>query len=346
MPNETTAPTTSAAAHWNRVLAPFKQADTRRALLQVANTVVPFAVLWGLAYLSLEVSYLLTLALAVPTALLVVRLFILQHDCGHGAFFPSRRANNVLGFLLGIVTLTPYKYWRRTHAIHHATSGNLDRREFGEVDTLTVSEYEALGRWRKLFYRLYRSSFVLLVLGPLYQFAIKHRLPYDAPRAWKREWADVWWTNLGIAAVLVAAHFTIGLEAFFLVHGPVFLISGAVGIWLFYVQHQFEDTYWDRQDQWDFHLAGIEGSSFYDLPRVAHWLTGNIGYHHVHHLSSQIPNYRLREAMESVPDLQHVTRLKFVESLRCLGYKLWDEESRQLIGFSDLRRRRAALRAA
>jgi len=346
MPIHESTQAPSVAAHWNRVLAPFKKADTRRAVVQVVNTVVPFAVLWGLMLWSLGISYWLTLALAIPTALLLVRLFILQHDCGHGAFFPSRRANNTLGFLLGIVTLTPYRYWRRTHSIHHATSGNLDRREMGDVETLTVAEYEALGRWGKLGYRLYRNSFVLLVLGPIYQFALKHRLPFDAPRGWRREWADVMWTNLGIAVVLTAAALTIGLPAFLLVHGPVFVFSGIAGIWLFYVQHQFEDTYWDRQTEWDFHLAGIEGSSFYDLPRVAHWLTGNIGYHHVHHLSSQIPNYRLREAMESVPDLQHVTRLKFFESLRCLGYKLWDEESRQLVGFRHLRKQRAALRAA
>lgn len=326
-------PSPSAAAHWNRVLAPFKKADTRRAVIQVLNTVVPFVVLWGLMLLSLQVSYLLTLLLAVPTAFFVVRLFILQHDCGHGSFFPSRRANNVLGFLLGIVTLTPYKYWRRTHAIHHATSGNLDRREMGEVETLTVEEYRARGPWGKLAYRLYRNSFVLLVIGPIFQFVIKHRLPMDAPRNWTREWADVWWTNVGIAAVLVTAHFTIGLGTFFLVHGPVFLISGAVGIWLFYVQHQFEDTYWDRQQEWDFHLAAIEGSSFYDLPRVAHWLTGNIGYHHIHHLSSRIPNYRLREAYESSELLQQAPRLTFRASLKSAGLKLWCEERNRMVGF-------------
>ena len=337
MQNHHTPPSATVAAHWNTALAPFKRSSTRRAVIQVLDTVVPFVGLFVLMFLSLSVSYWLTLALAIPTAGLLVRLFIIQHDCGHGSFFPLRRANDVLGSLLGVVTLTPYRYWRRTHAIHHATSGNLDRRELGEVATLTVGEYEARGFWGRLAYRAYRHPLTLLVAGPFWQFAIKQRLPLDTPRSWKPEWASVLWTNLGIAAVLTAAAFTVGLPAFFLVYAPVFLLSGAAGVWLFYVQHQFEDTYWDRQDGWDFHLAGIEGSSFYDLPAVAHWFTGNIGYHHVHHLASRIPNYRLREAMETVADLQHVTRFRFLESLRCLGYKLWDEESRKLVGFRHLR---------
>jgi len=328
----------TAAAHWNRVLAPYKKPDTRRAVLQVLDTAIPFVALWALMLASLQVSYALTLLLAVPTAGLLVRLFIIQHDCGHGSFFHSQRANHVLGFLLGVVTLTPYKYWRRTHAIHHATSGNLDRRELGDVRTLTVAEYRAAGLWYRFGYRFYRHPIVLLVLGPAWQFLIKHRLPYDAPRAWRAEWASVMWTNLALAAVVTTMALTVGLGPFLLVWAPVFVLSGATGIWLFYVQHQFEDTYWERQEEWDFHLAGIEGSSFYDLPAVAHWFTGNIGYHHVHHLSSKIPNYRLRQCMAEVPDLQHVTRLTFRESLSCLRLTLWDEESGRLVGFRDLRR--------
>jgi len=328
---------TTAAAHWSRVLAPYKKPDTRRAILQVLDTAIPFVALWGLMLASLQVSYALTLLLAVPTAGLLVRLFIIQHDCGHGSFFRSQKANHVLGSILGVATLTPYRYWRRTHAIHHATSGNLDRRELGDVRTLTVGEYRAAGRWHRFGYRLYRHPVVLLVLGPAWQFLIKHRLPFDAPRAWKAEWASVLWTNLALAAVVVTAALTVGLGPFLLVWAPIFVLSGAAGVWLFYVQHQFEDTYWERQEEWDFHLAGIEGSSFYDLPAVAHWFTGNIGYHHVHHLSSKIPNYRLRRCMAEVPDLQHVTRLTFRESLACLKLTLWDEESGRLVGFRELR---------
>jgi len=332
-----TAKTETVAAYWNRVLAPYKKPDTRRAIVQLLDTAVPFVGLWALMLWSLQVSYALTLLLAIPAAGLLVRLFIIQHDCGHGSFFPSRRANHVLGFILGVVTLTPYRYWRRTHAIHHATAGNLDRRELGDVKTLTVREYLSAGRWKRLGYRLYRSAFVLLVVGPTYQFVVKHRLPFDAPLSWKQEWASVIWTNVALAAVVLTMAWTVGLGSFLLVWAPVFLLSGAAGIWLFYVQHQFEDTYWEGQQEWDFHLAGIEGSSFYDLPAVVHWFTGNIGYHHVHHLSSAIPNYRLRQAMEETPELQHVTRLTFLESLKCQRLKLWDEESRTLIGFRDLK---------
>ncbi|HLE84988.1 MAG TPA: fatty acid desaturase, partial [Thermoanaerobaculia bacterium] len=319
------------------VLAPYKQPDTRRAILQVLDTAIPFVALWALMLASLQISYALTLLLAVPTAGLLVRLFIIQHDCGHGSFFPSQRANHVLGGILGVVTLTPYRYWRRTHAIHHATSGNLDRRELGDVLTKTVGEYRSLGFWGRLGYRLYRHPVVLLVFGPAWQFLIKHRLPFDAPRSWKSEWASVLWTNFALAALVVVMAATVGIGPFLLVWTPVFILSGAAGVWLFYVQHQFEDTYWERQEGWDFHLAGIEGSSFYDLPAVAHWFTGNIGFHHVHHLSSKIPNYRLRQCMAEVPDLQHVTRLKFVESLACLRLTLWDEETRKLVRFRDLR---------
>ncbi|MFP3941972.1 MAG: fatty acid desaturase, partial [Thermoanaerobaculia bacterium] len=262
---------------------------------------------------------------------------IIQHDCGHGSFFPSKRANNVLGSILGVVTLTPYRYWRRTHAIHHATSGNLDRREFGEVSTLTVGEYQAASRWKRLGYRVYRNPITLLVLGPAWQFLIKHRLPVDAPKTWRAEWLGVMGTNVALAGAVAVMVAVFGLAPFLMVWAPIFVLSGAAGIWLFYVQHQFEDTYWERQPEWDFHLASLQGSSFYDLPAVGHWFTGNIGYHHIHHLSSRIPNYNLPRCMEEVPDLRHVTRFGFLESLGCLPLTLWDEERGKLVRFRDLR---------
>jgi len=321
---------------WNKILAPYKKADNRTATWQLVNTAVPFLVMWYLMLRSLEISYGLTLLLAIPAAGLSIRLFIFQHDCGHGSFFTSQKANHVLGSVLGLVTLTPYHYWRRTHAIHHATSGNLDRREFGDIETLTVREYLSRPFWKRLAYRLYRNPVVLLLVGPAYQFLFKHRLPFDAPWEWKKEWGSVIWNNLALAAVTLVMWQTIGLGRFLAVQLTITLLSGAIGVWLFYVQHQFEDTYWEGRERWDFSTAGLEGSSFYDLPGLVHWFTGNIGYHHVHHLSSLIPNYRLRQCMEEVPELQHVTRMTFLESLRCINLKLWDEDERKLVGFRHL----------
>ncbi len=334
-PEETTS--SEATRYWNRVLAPYSTADNRKALFQLLGAVALFVPLWWLMYRSLAVSYWLTLLLAVPQAFLFIRLFIFQHDCGHGSFFRSTKANHRLGAVLGLLSLMPYRYWQRTHAIHHATSGDLDNREFGDVDTLTVDEYRALSRWGRLRYRLYRNMLVLLVLGPIYQFVLKYRLPLDTPLRWRREWASVMWTNLGLAAILLVAWQTIGLKAFFMVQAPINIFGGALGIWLFYVQHQFEDTYWREHPEWDIHRAGIEGSSFYDLGTFLHWCTGNIGFHHIHHLASKIPNYNLKRTFQAIPELRHVTRLTIRSSLKCARLHLWDPEAQRLISFRQMR---------
>lgn len=327
---------TSEDSAWRARLAPYKKASWGPALGQLLATLLPFTLLWTLMLLSLRGPYLWTLALAVPTAFFFVRLFIIQHDCGHGSFFPSRRANNLLGAVLGVVTLFPYGYWRRTHAIHHANVGNLDERELGDIHTLTVAEYRALPAWRRLAYRAYRHPLVLFGIGPAYQFLVKHRFPWDIPFAWKREWRSVLGTNAALLAVFAIAMATIGGTALLAVHLPVVLLAGTLGVWLFYVQHQFEETYWDREDSWDYYRAGVHGSSFYDLPPLLHWLTGNIGYHHIHHLASQIPSYRLPDAFRDLPEMQRVTRLSLRESFRCTRLKLWCEERRALVGFRDL----------
>jgi omega-6 fatty acid desaturase (delta-12 desaturase) len=326
---------------WRKVLAPYKRPSARAATVQLLDTALPFAFLWYLMLLSLAVSYALTLALAVPTGFLFIRLFILQHDCGHGSFFPSRAANNVAGSLLGVVTLFPYGYWRRTHAIHHATSGNLERRELGDVKTYTVREYLGFTPMRRWRYRLYRHPLVLLGLGPAYQFVLKHRFPFDIPWAWKREWASVLWTNAGIAVIYGALAGALGWRTVVLVQLPVVLVAGAVGVFLFYVQHQFEEAYWEHDEAWDFYRAGVHGSSFFDLPRPLHWLTANIGYHHIHHLASLIPNYRLAQCFRDNPGLQQVTRLTLWQGLRCLRLKLWDEETRTLVGFEAVSKQKA-----
>ena len=331
------APTTLTAPDWNALLAPYKGGELRRSLFQLVSTALLVALGWMLMAKSVAIGYWLTWLLAIPTAGLLTRLFIIQHDCGHGSFFRSARANRWVGAILGVVTLTPYEYWRRCHAVHHANSGDLDGSELGAIHTLTVPEYLARSRWGKLRYRLYRSMPVLLVLGPFYQFVLKHRLPLDMPKGWRREWSSVLWTNAALAAVLLLLGATVGFGVVLAVHLPILVISGALGVWLFYVQHQFEDTYWETHPRWSFHRAGLEGSSYFDLPPVLHWFTGNIGYHHVHHLASRIPNYRLRACMEQVPELQQVTRLTLLGSLRCARLKLWDAERRRLIGFRELR---------
>jgi omega-6 fatty acid desaturase (delta-12 desaturase) len=291
---------------------------------------------------SLPYGYWLTLLLAIPTAGFLIRLFIIQHDCGHGSFFLSQAANNTLGSILGVVTLTPYAYWQRTHAIHHATAGDLERRGYGDVYTLTVKEYLRLPPHKRIAYRCYRSPLILLGLGPAFQFFLKHRFPLDPPRSWKREWASVHQTNLAILTILLVMWQTVGWERFLLVQLPVFLLAGAIGVWLFYVQHQFEDTYWQNRSSWDYYTAGLEGSSYYALPKILQWFTGNIGLHHIHHMSSLIPNYRLQECLDENPEFRQVKQLTLGESLKCFSLALWDEEQRKLIRFRDLRLSRSA----
>lgn len=322
------------AREWSRLLRPYKRSHLGRAVSQLVTTAVPFLLGWAAMAWSFGAGhYWLMALLALPMAGFFTRLFMIQHDCGHGAFFGSAQANNLLGAVLGVVTFFPYGYWRRTHAIHHGTHGNLDRREFGDIRTLTVREYREKGFWGRLGYRLYRSPFVLFGLGPFFQFVIKHRFPFDIPWSWKREWASVLWTDLAILVVGGGLAYFLGWQTVVAVQLTIVVVAGALGVWLFYVQHQFEDAYWDDGGDWDFHRAGVEGSSFYDLPRWLHWFTANIGYHHIHHLSSRIPNYRLRECFEENPELQQVTHLTLADSLACLRLRLWDEESRRMVGF-------------
>jgi omega-6 fatty acid desaturase (delta-12 desaturase) len=269
-----------------------------------------------------------------------MRLFMIQHDCGHGAFFRTRAINDWVGRVFGVLTLTPYDYWKRTHAAHHATSGNLDRRGMGDIDTKTVGEYLRMS-WRgRLGYRLYRHPIVMFGLGPSFVFLLQFRAPFGLMRGagWS-PWASTMSTNAAIALIVAALMWLIGPVAFLMVHGPIFLLAASMGVWLFYVQHQFDDTRWAREPNWSHPERALHGSSYYDLPIVLRWFSANIGVHHVHHLASRVPFYRLREVLRDFPELTKVGRLTLWQSFRCVNYSLWDEEARRLISFRELGRR-------
>jgi omega-6 fatty acid desaturase (delta-12 desaturase) len=302
------------------------------------STLVPLIASFVLMYWSLSVSYWLTLLLAVPAAGLTIRTFIIMHDCGHGSFLPSKTWNNIIGWVTGILTTTPYAHWRREHAIHHATSGHLEQRGTGDISTMTVKEYLNASPLRKFWYRIYRNPVILLGFGPAFLF-IKHRWPTRRIAGRKEVW-NVHLTNLALAALITTLSLLIGFREFMLIWLPIFLLSGSAGVWLFYVQHQFEDAYWRGGEDWDYATAAVAGSSYFRLPKVLQWFTGNIGFHHVHHLSPKIPNYRLERCHRENPTFQKVVTLTLRESIHTLGLRLWDEESGRMVGFGHLRRLR------
>ncbi len=322
---------------WSKILAGYREPNNARGVLEILITVLPLVLLWVLMWASLDIGYWLCLLLSVPTAGFLVRLFMIQHDCGHGAFFRQRVVNDWVGRVVSVLTLTPYDWWRRTHAIHHAHSGNLDHRGIGDIDMLTVREYLALSRSRRLLYRLYRHPLVMFGIGPVYNFVLRQRLPVGLMRSGWQPWASTMATNIAIAIFVALLIWLVGVGPFLLVHLPITFLGAAIGVWLFYVQHQFEDTFWDRDENWNFHEAALHGSSHYDLPHVLRWVTANIGVHHVHHLCSQIPYYRLPRVLRDHPQLAAVGRLTLRESLKCVRMALWNEEQRRGISFRDMR---------
>lgn len=330
------SPERARVARFNSLVGPYRGPDLRRSLLQLAVTAVGFFGFWYAMLWSLEVGYALTLLLALPTSGFLVRLFMIQHDLGHGSFFRSRRLSGWIGHWIGVLTLLPYDYWRRTHAHHHAHSGDLDARGFGDVETLTVGEYLALSPRGRLGYRIYRNPFVLFGIGALWHFVLKQRYPRDVPKSWTRAWRSIWLTNLSLAGVVAVLVMTIGWQSLLLVHAPVLMLCCALGVWLFYVQHQFEDTYWEQNPDWDFYDAALEGSSHLVLPAPFRWMTASIGLHHLHHLSPRIPNYRLQECLDANPDFQKATKVTFKTSWALTRLHLWDAESGRLVGFREV----------
>ena len=321
-----------------RRLAPYRSPRNGRSLYELAITAGGFSLLWAAACFLVGSGYPAGLLLTVPAGAFLLRLFLIQHDCGHGAFLSHQAANDWIGRLLGVVTFTPYDYWRRSHAIHHASTGNLDARGVGDVDTLTVAEFEARRPLGRLRYRLYRSPLVLFGLGPAYLFLLRHRLPIGMMKAGWRPWVSAMGTNAAIAAAGLALGLLVGFDVLLLVHLPIALVAASLGVWFFYVQHQFERTRWDRDTEWSFHEAALHGSSHYVLPGVARWFSANVGVHHVHHLASRIPFYRLEEVLRDFPTLASIGRIGLAESFRSVRLTLWDEETRRLVSFPEARR--------
>jgi acyl-lipid omega-6 desaturase (Delta-12 desaturase) len=319
---------------WPKMLEPYQHPQLRRSLGQLANTLLPYLALWVLMIFSLRISYWLTLVLMLPAAGFLMRLFIIFHDCGHGSFFESKKANSWVGFWLGVLSFTPSDNWWHDHEIHHYTSGDLDRRGVGDVPTLTVEEYRQSSAWKRLVYRCIRHPLGLLLVGPVIVFFFTHRFP--TPKSGRRERLSVIYQDIALLAIFVGMSLAIGWKSFLLIQLPLMYLSGVIGIWLFYVQHQFENAYWVRHEQWDYTHAALAGASYYHLPRWLQWFSGNIGFHHIHHLNPRIPNYLLEKVYREVPLLQPVTTLSLRASLKSLSLGLWHEQAQKMVGFKGL----------
>lgn len=325
------------ATEWAQIVARYRTPSHGRSAFEILITCIPFVVLWVLALYFYFYSYWLSLLFIIPAGFFLVRIFCIQHDCGHGSFFRNKALNDWIGRALSVFTLTPYDVWKKDHAAHHSTSGNLNKRGFGDITTLTIQEYQALTFMGKVSYRFYRSPFVMFLIGPTYLFFFRHRVPLGRMNEFK-PWISAMATNLGIAAIGVGVIYFIGTMPFLIVHLPIHIIAGTVGVWLFYVQHQFEDTLWVTDDEWNAQHVGLYGSSYYDLPFFLRWATANIGVHHIHHLHSKVPYYRLHKILKDHPQLKEVSRITLWQSLRCVNLHLWDEANRKLISFRDRKR--------
>ncbi|MGN6552293.1 MAG: fatty acid desaturase [Verrucomicrobiota bacterium] len=320
---------------WKQIVARYQKPSVAAGTWQIINTVVPYIGLWFLMYVTHQISWWLTVPLAVLAGGFLVRTFIIFHDCGHGSFFKSQRANHIVGAVTGLLTFTPYFHWRWEHAIHHSTAGDLDRRGTGDVWTLTVQEYLEASRWKRFAYRLARNPFVLFLIAPLFLFVVMQR--FHAPKAGNKETFSVYWTNLGLFVMASGLSLVFGVKDYLIIQLIVIAVAASAGVWLFYVQHQFEGVYWQRGEDWDYATAALKGSSFYKLPRLLQWFSGNIGFHHIHHLSPRIPNYHLEKCHNAEPLFQTVEPVTLLTSFKSFTFRLWDEQRCRLVGFNHLR---------
>lgn len=327
----------ASAKIWVPILAKYREPLLSRSIFELAVTMGAFLGFWALAWLSLSLSPLLAMAIAILNGVWLVRVFLIQHDCGHQSLFSNRHVNDWVGRISGVLTLTPYDVWRRTHSIHHAHAGNLDRRGIGDVKTLTVEEYQNRSWFGRLVYRMYRHPIVMFGLGPAYIFLVDYRLPLGLMTAGWRYWISSMGTNLMLVALLVGLYLLGGWQVIAFIYLPTVISAATLGVWLFFVQHQFEDTYWDHEPKWQMHDAALLGSSHYKLPQPLRWLTANIGIHHVHHLYSRIPFYRLSEILRDYPALAEAQVLTVRESLKCARLHLWDEKAKRLVSFREAR---------
>ena len=319
---------------WVKVVMRYNFPDNFKSWWQVVNSVVPYIAIWVLMVYSLEYSYWLTLLLSVFAAGFLVRIFIVFHDCGHGSFFKSERLNRLVGIPLGLLSFTPYHRWHRDHKEHHATVGNLDKRGVGDVKTLTVEEYKSLSKWKKFGYRFYRNPIFLIGVAPLLLFLIQYRLPKSYMN--RKELVFLHLSNLALVLGILLVIWAIGWKAYLLIQLPVIYLASVHGVWLFYVQHQYESVKWERSDKWDYKTIAIQGSSYFKLPFILQWFTGNIGFHHIHHLSPTIPNYKLSKCHKENPMFQDIKPITFFSSLKSLRLRLWDEKKQRLVGFNEI----------
>lgn len=324
---------------WKKLIVNYQTPHTWKGIWQLTNSFIPFFLTWYLMYLSLDFSYWLTILLAVPAAGFLVRIFIIQHDCGHGSFFSSKKANNLTGLFCSFFTWTPYYYWRKGHGIHHANAGNLEGRGIGDVYTATVKEYLQKTTWEKIKYRIYRHPLFLFFFVPSIIFVLWYRFPTSRHKALRKVESNVYFTDLVLILLIGTLIYLVGLQTFLLIQIPITIISTSFGNWLFYVQHQFEDTYWETKEEWNYSKAAIQGSSYYKLPKILQWFSGNIGFHHIHHLNPGIPNYLLEKAYKKVPFLQQGVVLTIRKSFRSMMLHLWDEEQKKLISFRQFKQR-------